>query len=140
MPAADPSEDLDVVRFALSQGHAVLGQIGNGDQERAHGLFRLGSASLQLFGLLLELPGLIHHRGYLGRFRAGLAAARHFLAELVTLRLQAFGLGDAGPPLLIELAKVTQQVGRIQAPGTEFLFHQLQVGPHKIQIEHKTQV
>ena len=83
-----PAQHLHVIRFALSRGHAVLGQVGDSHQKRAHGFFRLGRASLQLFRLLLQLPGLIHDCCYLGRVRACLAAARHLLAEPVALRLQ----------------------------------------------------
>ncbi len=61
----------------------------------------------------------------------------NFLAELVALRLQGFGLGDAGAPVLVQPAKVAQHACGIHASGAKFFFHQFQVGPHKIQIKHK---
>ena len=133
-----PAHHLDVFRFALPRRNAVLGQVGKSSQQGTHGLFRACRAALALLRLLLQRACLVHQLLNVGLLFACFAAACYLLAQLVPLRLQRLCLGDVGTTVQVELAKIAQQSGRIDPPRPQLRFHQFQVGPHKIQIEHKT--
>ena len=95
-------------------------------------------AALALFRLLLERARLVHQLLNVGLLFACFPPSSYLLAQSVPVRLQRLRLGDVGTTVQIELAKVAQQSGRIDSPGAQLTFHQLQVGPHEIEIEHKS--
>ena len=122
-----PSAHLDVAFFALAQRHALVRQVGHGQQQ----VLQFGLEHLQALGRSVQL---VLDRAHLGHDRIGLGvlalALEHanLLGQAVALALQLFGAGLQGFALAFQSAKgvhIQEELG---------IFTGLQTRDHGVQI------
>jgi len=90
----------DIGRGIVANRHALVGQIGNRQQQGALLLLDLPDRGVERRDLLAHLAGLaLDFRGVL----AGLLQGADFFGDLLALVLQAVALGDGGATALVEL-------------------------------------
>ncbi len=121
----------------LPTGTPALRQVGDALQDGLEILVDGVSGLLIGFDALLHAPDLIHERG--GVF-AGLLLLGDLFGQLVALRFKLLRFGDGFATAGVETLEVSQQLGRILSAVAQFFFDQLQIGPHKSQVKHKTLV
>ncbi len=137
LPPLAPSLDDDVVLFRPPHRNLVPCKVRDARQRKPHRLIEPRGLGIQLVQRIFELARLVHQSGSIQTLPLGPA---HLLAQLVAHRLQRLSLGNGQPPLQIERAKIPQQRRRIGSPRAQLLFHQGQISPNKIQIEHDSPV
>ncbi len=132
-----PLFHFNIAALVRAHRHFVARQVRNPRQNCPHLLFGFPCCRFEIVPAILQRPRLIHHRA---RVLAGLLQLRDLLTQLVALRLQVLGFGNAFPPPPIQFAKIPQQRSRILPALAQLRLHQLQIRTYKTQVEHRYRV
>ena len=122
-----------VVVAGRAQGHGLVGQVGQMEEELPHpGVLGLG-LGLQIFALVIDSGDPVSQR--LGLIPlAGLHQGPHLFGQGIALVAQLFQAGQELAALGLPPAKLLQ--GDLLAPVFQGLFHFLLVFAHKLHIQH----
>ena len=132
-PHLAPLLHFHVAALVGSNRDFIAREIRDAREDGPHLLFGLTGTGFELIDARFKGASFVHHGG---RILAGLLQPRDLFTQLVTLGLELLGLRDALAAQLIQLAKVTQQGGRILSSIAELLLYGFKVGTNKSQVEH----
>jgi len=119
--------------LALAHGHALVRQVRNALKNGAMRGFCGSQRGGRGFNLRLQRAGLGHERGGVGPGALGLA---HLFGDLLLRGAERFALSDSGAAGFVKLLEVAEDGCGVCTAGTEFFFHQRQVGADKGEVEH----
>ena len=122
-----PAAHLGVVGLALTQGHAIVGKVGDVGQQIAQLAITRGDPLVRLGNLLLQSLLFLQVGGGVLLL---IFQPLELLDQLVTPRLHGFRFGDGGSPLGVDLLK-TLEDGGVHAALTQLFFNQWQMIAYK---------
>ncbi len=126
--------DLHVVGFTLADGHAVVGQVGDADEDVAQTRVGFFGTLFSYRYLFAQLLGLVDLRS---RVLLVLLELSNLFAGRVAPGLEGLGFSDCSTALLIDGVEILEDRLRVHATLPEFLFNQGEMIAYECQVEHK---
>ena len=126
-----PSADLRIVRFGLSDGYAVVGQIRDHGKKSVELLLDFPEVRVHCFD---PLGNLLHLTGQFRCVLSGLFHGRDLFRGLILTVFEGFHFLEESPAVLVQTRELIKV--HLRTALTSFLNDEVQVISHEFDVEH----